>query len=84
VYVILRRNWVPWKGQMKVIKRVAIYRPPLMYGFIISQLYWADLSVSIEMDRVKMGYVGVDSINVAQDRNQQRTFLNTIMNLCIL
>lgn len=84
MYVILRRNWIPWKGQMKVIKRLAIYRPKLMCGFVISQLHWADLSVSTEMGHVKMGFVGVDSINVAQDRNQQRTFLNTVMNLCIL
>jgi hypothetical protein len=69
---------------MKVIKRLAIYRPKLMCGFVISQLHWADLSVSTEMGHVKMGFVGVDSINVAQDRNQQRTFLNTVMNLCIL
>jgi len=44
-----------------------------MCGFIISQLYWADLSVSIEKGRVKMGFLGVDSINVAQDRNKRRS-----------
>jgi len=79
---------------MKVIQLLAIYRSKLMCGFIISQLYWTDRSVSIEMDgssknglcksgqylmwlrveiiemgRVKMGYVGVDNINVAQSRN---------------
>ena len=56
----LRRNW---KGQMKVTKRLAIYRPKLMCGFIISQSYWVHLSVSIEKGRVKMGYVQLDSIN---------------------
>jgi hypothetical protein len=55
-----------------------------MFVFITSQFHWADLSVSTEMGCVKMGYVGVDSINVARDRNQQRTVLNTLMNLCIL
>jgi len=44
---------------MKVTKLLAIYLSKLMCGFIISQLYWADRSVSIEMGRVKMGYVGV-------------------------
>ena len=69
---------------MKVIKLLAVYRSKLMFGLIISQLYWADRSVSTEMGRVKMSYVIVDSINVVQSRNQQRTFLNTITNLCIL
>ena len=53
-------------------------------GSIISQLCWADLSVSVEMGLVKMGCVGVDSMNVVQDRNEQRTFLNAIMNLMFM
>jgi len=36
------------------------------------------------MGLVKMGYVGVDSMNVVQDRNEQRTFLNAIMNLMFM
>lgn len=70
MYFILRRNWVAWKGRMKVINILAICRPKLMCGFIIRQLYCEDRSVSTEMGRVKMGYVGVNSVNVAQDRNQ--------------
>ena len=49
---------------MKVIERLAIYRPKLMRGLLIPQRHWADLSVNIEMGRRQMGYLGMKSINL--------------------
>jgi hypothetical protein len=40
------------------------------------------------MDNIKMyvreiGWCGVDWINLAQDRDQWRAFVSTVMNLCV-
>jgi hypothetical protein len=39
---------------------------------------WMD---SIKMDLREIGWDGIDSIDVAQDRNQWRVLVNTVMNL---
>jgi hypothetical protein len=39
---------------------------------------WLD---NIKMDRREIGWGGMDWIDLAQDREQWRTFLNTVMNL---
>jgi hypothetical protein len=36
------------------------------------------------MDRKEIGQVGMDWINLAQDRDQRRALVNTIMNLQVL
>jgi hypothetical protein len=38
---------------------------------------------NIEMDFREAGWSGMDWIDLAQDRGQWRTLMNTIMNLCI-
>jgi hypothetical protein len=39
---------------------------------------------NINMDGKEIGWVGIDWINLAQDRNQWRALVNTVMNLLSL
>jgi hypothetical protein len=39
---------------------------------------------NIEMDLREIGWDGMDSVDVAQDRDQSRALVNTIMNLGVL
>jgi hypothetical protein len=43
-----------------------------------------DLEVYVKMDLREIGWCGVDWIDVAQDRDQWRSFVNTVMNLRVL
>jgi hypothetical protein len=45
------------------------------------RLIWVD---SIKIDLREIGWDGVDRINLAQDRDQWRALLNTVMNLWVL
>jgi hypothetical protein len=38
---------------------------------------------NIEMDLGEIGWVGMDWIDLAQDRDQWRTFVNTLMDLLV-
>jgi hypothetical protein len=42
---------------------------------------WID---HIQKDLVQIGWGGVDWIGLAQDRDKWRTFVNAVMNLCVL
>jgi hypothetical protein len=42
---------------------------------------WVD---NIKMDLREIGWRGMDWIDVAQDRDQWRVFVNTVMNLWVL
>jgi hypothetical protein len=42
---------------------------------------WVD---NIKMDLIEIGWDGVDWIDLAQDRNQWRALVNTVMNLQVV
>jgi hypothetical protein len=42
---------------------------------------WVD---NIKMDLREIGWCGMDSINMAEDRDQRRAHVNTVMNIWIL
>jgi hypothetical protein len=43
--------------------------------------HWEDQDVDIKMDLREIGWNGVDWIDMAQDRDQCRALVNTVLNL---
>jgi hypothetical protein len=76
-----RMRW-PWHvarmGEKPVTYRILVGRPQGRGPLERPRLRWED---NIKMDIREVGWVGMDWIELAQDRNRWRALVNAVMNL---
>jgi hypothetical protein len=65
-------------GQTRNAYRILVVKPEGKRPLGRPRLRWVD---NIKMDRGEIGWSGVDWIELAQDRDQWRALVNTVMNL---
>jgi hypothetical protein len=72
---MLQSYWPPWPGTIKHVFLIEVKRP-----LGRPRRRWVD---NIKMDLRGIGWDGMDWINLAQDRDQWRALVNTVMNLLV-
>jgi hypothetical protein len=65
-------------GEKRNAYRILVEKPEEKRPLGRPRRRWVD---NIRMDLGEIGWDGVDRINVAQDRNQWRALVNTVLNL---
>jgi hypothetical protein len=65
-------------GEKKNVYRILVGKPEGKRPLGRSRHRWVD---NIKMDLRKIGWGGMDRIDLAQDRDQWRALVNTVMNL---
>jgi hypothetical protein len=84
VYVADQSRWMRWVGHVvrmrekRNIYRILAGKPEGKTPLVKPKSLWVD---NIKMDLRGIGWDGVDWIDLAQDRDQWRAFVNTVMNL---
>jgi hypothetical protein len=68
------------RGEKKIAYRILMGKPEGKRPLRRSRLTWMD---NIKMNLKDIGWGSTDWIDLAQDRDQWRTFVNTVMNLRI-
>jgi hypothetical protein len=65
-------------GERRNAYRILVGRPEGKRPLGRQRRRWVD---NIKMDLIELGWGGMDWIDLAQDRDQWRAFVNTVMNL---
>jgi hypothetical protein len=73
-----RAGHVARMGEMRNAYRILVGTPEEKRSLKIPRRKWVD---NIEMELRKIGWDGIDWIELAQDRDQWRALVNTVMNL---
>jgi hypothetical protein len=71
---------VAWMEEKRNAYRILVGKPEGKRPLGRPRHRWVD---NIKMDLREIGWDGVDRIDLAQDRDQWRAFVNTVMNLWV-
>jgi hypothetical protein len=71
-------RYVARTGEKRNVYRILVGKPEEKRPLGRPRRWWVD---NIKMDLREIEWVGVDSIDMAQDRDQWRALVNTVLNL---